>query len=183
MNPTQYIKNFRDAGESVNLLMGKAVLHEKRLYRGGRLNAVFTHKEMLNIPTILNLRSGKDKKKFEAVYLHVPATDKLENYDTKNRNVKKWINKVIGEIVENEVELPILLHCTSGKDRTAVVVATILKALEIDEPIIIEEYLLSDGVLGASDIKRALEGLSDIESYLKSGYVERLRGMFCDEEK
>ena len=178
MNPIKYIKNFRDVGESVNLLSGETLFVENKLYRGGRLNAVFNHEEMLCIPTILNLRSGKDEKRFDALYLHVPATDKVENYDMKNRNVKKWINEVIGKIVNEEVSFPLFLHCTSGKDRTGVVVATILKALEIDEKRIVEEYLLSEGVLGSSDIKRALEGLQDIESYLKNGYVQRLKDIF-----
>ena len=67
MNPIKYIKNFRDVGETINLLSGKRLLVENKLYRGGRLNSVFKHEEMLCIPTILNdiesyLKSGYVKR-------------------------------------------------------------------------------------------------------------------------
>jgi len=179
-NPNRYIKNFRDVGESVNLLMGEEFLLEKKLYRGGRLNFVFSHEEILNIPTILNLRSGKDEEKFSCSYLHVPAKDKLENYDTKNKNVKKWINSVMEKILDEELLFPLFLHCTSGKDRTGVIVAVILKALGVNEKIIVQEYLLSSGVQGAKDIAVALKGVGEIENYLKHGYVELLRDRLLD---
>ncbi|CAA6821460.1 MAG: Protein-tyrosine phosphatase [uncultured Sulfurovum sp.] len=175
MNPTQHIKNFRDVGESINLLVGLEVMKESVLYRGGRLNAIFKHEELLLIPSILNLRIAKDEKKFNCIYLHVPATDKLENYDTTHRKVKKWINNVMGTMLKEEVHFPIYIHCTSGKDRTGVIVAVILKALGIEDKVIIEEYLLSDGITGQAEITQALKGIGDINTYLKSEYVCLLR--------
>ena len=182
MRLSKYIKNFRDVGESVNLLMGEEFLLEKILYRGGRLNSVFTHEELLNIPTILNLRSGKDEQKFSCAYLHVPATDKIENYDTKNKNVKKWINSVVKQMLNDEVLFPIFLHCTSGKDRTGVVIAVVLKALGVADEIIIQEYLLSSGVKGARDIELAIKGFGNVESYLQSFYVGLLKDKLLNEK-
>ena len=34
-------------------------------------------------------------------YMHVPAEDKLENYATSHGKIKKWVNKVLGEIAKD----------------------------------------------------------------------------------
>jgi protein-tyrosine phosphatase len=60
-----------------------------------------------------------------------------------------------------------LIHCTSGKDRTGVVVAALLTILGIDRSIIIEEYLLSDGEVHSDWIETALDGMTNPEEYFK----------------
>lgn len=167
MSTSNIVKNFRDVGESLNELSGKAMFPEGVFYRGGRLNSVFDHGEILSIPTILNLRTGKDEELFECNYLHVPAEDKVENYNTGNGKVRKWVNKVISKICEENISFPIYVHCTSGKDRTGVITASVLKCFQVPDDLIIKEYLLSDGVEGARPIKQALAGFGDITQYLK----------------
>ena len=167
MKPEKIVKNFRDVGKSVNQISGKFIFPEQLLYRGGALTNVFTHDEILNIPTILNLRTGKDNPQFNCQYLHIPAENKIENYDTNNGRIRKWINKVIAKLIEPSISFPVLIHCTSGKDRTGVITATILKILAISDEIIIKEYLLSEGVKDFRHIKRALLGISDINQYIK----------------
>jgi len=174
MNPEDVIKNFRDVGDSIRSISGKDLFPQGVLYRGGRLNSVFDHDEILKVPTILNLRSGKDGELFDCRYLHVPAEDKIENYDTKNGKIRKWVNKVISRICEDDIRLPIFIHCTSGKDRTGVITAAILRAFDVPDDLIIKEYLLSDGVEGARPIKQALEGFGDINQYLKSRSSSKL---------
>ena len=174
MNPADIVKNFRDVGEGLFELSEKSLFPKGVLYRGGRLNSVFDHSEILNIPTVLNLRTGKDDKIFDCNYLHVPAEDKIENYDTANGKIRKWVNKVIFKMCEEGVELPIYIHCTSGKDRTGVVTAAILRAFQVPDALIVKEYLLSDGVEGARPIKQALEGFGDINQYLKGDAVKIL---------
>lgn len=171
---TENIKNFRDIGRSVNRLAGKQLFPEGVLYRGGRINAIVNHDELLNVATILNLRTKKDEQKFNCMYLHVPAVDKLENYKTANEKIKKWINKVLGEIVKDSVSVPILIHCTSGKDRTGVITAAILKLFDIPDEIIIKEYLLSNGVEGTHPIKKALEGFGNVNQYIKNSVAKSL---------
>lgn len=168
------VKNFRDVGFSVNTIAGDYLFPEKVLYRGGNLNSVFDHEEILNIPTILNLRSGADRNQFDCTYLHVPAEDKLENYNTSNGKVRKWINKVIGHFLEPQTLLPMFIHCTSGKDRTGVVTAAILKAYGVKENLIIKEYLLSEGVEGPANIQQALSGFGEIDKYLKDGFARQV---------
>jgi protein-tyrosine phosphatase len=42
------------------------------------------------------------------------------------------------------MHLPVLVHCTAGKDRTGVIVAALLAALRIPREANMEEYTLSD---------------------------------------
>jgi protein-tyrosine phosphatase len=46
-----------------------------------------------------------------------------------------------------EADGPVLIHCGLGKDRTGMVVAMILKALEVDDQTIIEDYALTADAL------------------------------------
>ena len=175
MTPESIIKNFRDVGESVNNISGRKLLPTACLYRGGRLNSVFSHDELLNIPTILNLRTGKDEKLFDCTYLHIPAEDKIENYQTRNGKIRQWVNKVLSTISEDDIKYPIFMHCTSGKDRTGVITAAILKVFDVPDDVIIKEYLLSEGVQGSKQIKLALDGFGDIQQYLKKAPYQQLR--------
>ncbi|MCW8997222.1 MAG: tyrosine-protein phosphatase, partial [Kangiellaceae bacterium] len=78
-------------------------------------------------------------------------------------------------LVSDQVKLPILIHCTSGKDRTGVIAAVVLKALGISDNLIIQEYMLSDGVSGPSSIRFALDGIGEINVLLKQELVNKLR--------
>lgn len=179
MNSENLIKNFRDVGFTINTLADVTVFPEKALYRGGRLNNVFSHGEMYSIPTVLNLRRGQDEPTFPCQYLHVPADDKIENYDTSNGKTRKWINRAIKSILSPQIKLPVLIHCTSGKDRTGVVIAAILKAYGIEDRLIIEEYLLSEGSVDVRLMRQALAGFGDIDKYLnKIGGIELLKQKF-----
>ncbi len=160
------VKNFRDVGKFLNRTSGKYIFWENLLYRGGSINGVFHHSEILNIPTIISLRKGADKAKFDCHYIHIPVADKVENYETKNGKVRQWVNKVIRTIAQTDLELPLLIHCTSGKDRTGVIVAAILLLFEIPESLIIQEYLASEGVDDSRLIKQAIKGFGDITNYL-----------------
>ena len=55
------------------------------------------------------------------------------------------------EIVLDESNWPILIHCNAGKDRSGVGVALILEALGVDREIIMEEYLLTNEISRIED--------------------------------
>lgn len=67
-------------------------------------------------------------------------------------------------------------NLTSGKDRTGVVIAAILKACDMEDKLITEEYLLSEGNIDIRSIQQALAGFGEIDKYLnKIGGIELLR--------
>jgi len=91
--------------------------------------------------------------------------NKIEKYDTSQKEVRTWLNKIIGAFENPNVKFPVLIHCLSGKDRTGIVIAAILLILGIDKKIIIEEYLLSDGDVDENLISMSIEGIKDIDNY------------------
>lgn len=50
-------------------------------------------------------------------------------------------------LLQNEKELPLLYHCTAGKDRTGVATALLLFALGADEESVMDDYLASNAYL------------------------------------
>jgi len=47
-------------------------------------------------------------------------------------------------LLQNEENLPLLFHCTAGKDRTGMAAALILFALNVEESVIIDDYMQSN---------------------------------------
>lgn len=81
----------------------------------------------------------------------------------------------------HEGHLPVLVHCSAGKDRTGFVCAVLLEALGADRDTIMEEYLVSDRFFGADRIAQLgailqTDGLSEgmIDALrCRSDYLER----------
>ncbi len=165
--------NFRDVGEWMTVLAGRELLPARRLLRGGKLDAVRSPAEIGDPGTIVNLRVGPDRASFGAESRHVAIPNAIEKYDTGRGDVRRWLAAVV-QTVADAPRLPVLLHCTSGKDRTGVAVATLLLALGIPRPLVIDEFLLSDHV-ERRDIEAALAGIGDVNSYLARVDLARLR--------
>jgi protein-tyrosine phosphatase len=55
------------------------------------------------------------------------------------------------ELVQDESNWPILIHCSAGKDRAGVATALILEAVGVDRDTIMEDYLLSNEVSRAQE--------------------------------
>ena len=170
--------NFRDVGESLELITGKTLIPPGQIFRGGKIDFVDSHDELLNPATILNLRRGTDPKKFECSYVQIAASNDLEKYDTSNPEVRQWLNDVLSYCASVETKLPLLVHCTSGKDRTGVVVAAILTVIGIERSIIVDEYLLSDGDVSRDLIELAIDGFTDTSNYFHRVNLELIRKRF-----
>ncbi len=95
-----------------------------------------------------------------------------EKYDTTNRDVRRWLNAVTRAVIEAP-RWPVLLHCASGKDRTGVAVAVLLRAIGVPVEAVIEEFLLSDGAPRAN-IEGSLAGVGDPRVYLDRCELRRL---------
>lgn len=157
--------NFRDVGEALELIADVPVFSTHKLFRGGKIDFVTDAATIQNPATILNLRRGADPQNLAASYAHFPASNDLDKYDTSNREVRGWLNEVVSFFGDPGTQFPVLIHCTSGKDRTGIVVAALLTIVGIDRSMITDEYLLSDGDVHPDWIEMALDGIADPEKY------------------
>jgi hypothetical protein len=111
--------------------------------------------------------------------LHIPMQNKDNVYDTQSPKVRAWLANVFRQLVP--LELPILLHCKSGRDRTGVVVAAFLLILGIPKEAIKQEFLLTEGAK-LTELQKALDGLTDrkggIDEYFEMLDLEALRNCY-----
>lgn len=168
--------NFRDVGEWMDALVGWKDLPRGRLLRGGRLEEVEEARAIGAPGTIVNLRRGADPTRlaFGAAPHHHPIANNLEVYQTSDAGVRRWLRGILLDFAGPIVRYPVMIHCTSGKDRTGVVVATLLTILGAPTDAIVSEYLLSDGAVEEAWIRGALAGLGDLERAFKGVDLERI---------
>ena len=103
----------------------------------------------------------------------------LEKYETHIRGVRQWLNDVVGFFAAPSTQYPVLVHCTSGKDRTGVVVAALLLIVGINRDLIVGEYLLSDGDVNQEWIEMAIDGIRNVDSYFKRVDLHAVRTRFA----
>lgn len=164
------IPNLRDVGETINILHGKKIMKEGMFFRGGTVNELFDATELPSVKCILNLRNGEDRCFDKIEQLHFPRTYTNEVYETRNGNVRNWLNEAINSL-SGQDRFPFLVHCTGGKDRTGVFVAMILMAIGVDVPLIEQDYLLSEKDVDIRFIKTAVEGFGNINEYIYKNSV------------
>lgn len=174
------IVNLRDVGEFVNCFLGRDIMLEKKLYRGGKIESVECLAQAGNPKTIINLRATSDKieKDQGLVQCHFPIANSIEKYDTQLGDVRKWLNAVLTTLSRDDLEFPVFIHCTSGKDRTGIVVASILWLLGISEDIIRGEYLLSEGKVSIHSIDLTLKGIKSKTNYFNKVSIAQLKNNF-----
>ena len=75
------------------------------------------------------------------------------------RRLPGYMGGTLTAIVDRLLEggAPLLVHCSAGKDRTGFVIAMLLHALEVPEPIIREDYLASRTWPGRESHRATLE--------------------------
>ena len=172
--------NYRDVGDSLELIADVPVFPKRKLFRGGKIDFVTAASTIQNPATILNLRRGQDPQHLPAFYAHFPASHDLEKYETSNREVRRWLNEVVSFFGAPDTQFPVLIHCTSGKDRTGVVVAALLTIVGIERSMIIKEYLLSDGDVHSDWIGMALDGIADVEKYFNRVDLQAVIGRLAE---
>lgn len=167
--------NYRDVGEFINLITSKNLLNEHQILRGGSIDNVQEPADIGYPGSIINLRNSADLELFKSEYFHFPMTNKIEKYNTSQKEVRAWLNSIIKVFENPDLKFPVLVHCLSGKDRTGIVISVILFLIGIEREIIIEEYLLSEGDVKIEWINMALDGIQDIEKYFDRIDLSRVK--------
>ena len=162
-------------GEFLNLIAGYELFPVKRLFRGGSIDSIRSGVEIGQARSVFNLRNREDFHRFEFDSYHFPMDNKVEKYNTSNREVRSWLNSILFEFENENLRYPVLIHCLSGKDRTGIVTAALLLVCGISKELIVEEYLLSDGEVNTELIEHALSGMKDINAYFNRIDLEKVR--------
>lgn len=167
--------NFRDVGEFLHLIAGESILPLGKLLRGGKIDFVDSLDEIGSPKTIINLRNGPDQHSWPVKTLHFPTSNTVEKYNTSDGQVRRWLNAIVASFQDDQLHYPALVHCTSGKDRTGIVVAALLSILGVSEQFIVTEYLLSDGEVKEGWIVGALRGIGEPEAYFNRIDLDQVR--------
>lgn len=160
----QRVVNFRDVGEFINLIANRQLLPVNKLYRGGTIKYIQDVSVIESPKTIFCLQKGPDPNLSGSINFHFPISNDYEKYHTNTPEVRMWLRNIV-KTIEAGIEYPLYVHCLSGKDRTGIVVACLLKILEISEEHILQEYYLSLGTDNNFLIKSSLDGFRDIRNY------------------
>jgi len=86
-------------------------------------------------PWLMRLRRGPDVEAAEGLM--------RTTYANLPRSAAPFIGQLFDALVEGEV--PALVHCTAGKDRTGFAIALVLTALGVDPHYVYEDYLAGSG--------------------------------------
>jgi Protein tyrosine/serine phosphatase len=170
------IFNFRDLG-GYNTCNNDQIKWGKIYRSGSLYNASPQDIDIINelgIKTIVDLRLDADLSWYAYLFNNVNIInlpfrgnkdnvffDQILSGKMTREDILKYLQDFIYFIVENnpdyleqvfdilldEANYPIVFSCPLGKDRTAVVSAIILAALNVDQSLIIEDYLLSNDLI------------------------------------
>lgn len=159
------VTNFRDLGGLKNR-HGKAIrLH--RVFRSDALTRLTTgdldRLAPVAIRTLIDLRAPEEIARtgpsplldHGTQVVHVPVTDVdalpeslqdkplAEMYAAFLSHGSASYRTVFGTLASAD-DLPAVIHCAAGKDRTGVAVALLLRLLEVDDALIVDDYTITD---------------------------------------
>ena len=167
MSASLFVPNFRDVGETINVLAGEDILKTGVLFRGGELGQVDDLEKICSPKTIINLRKGKDPVYDSATSLHLPAPDSMDVYLAQTGSNRKWIVSVLKAIADESIKPPFFIHCAAGKDRTGVMIGAILACLSIPRKVIAEDYELSTGLIHPELFSETLNAFEESDYFRK----------------
>ena len=95
-----------------------------------------------------------------------PGADWLTYYYTQLVSFEEFVNqyKSLFAILMNDEKLPLLFHCTAGRDRTGMGAALILLALGVDKETAIGDFLVATGAYASPERSWMEAGLSTINT-------------------
>jgi protein-tyrosine phosphatase len=169
--------NFRDVGLFINLIAGRVLLPERRLLRGGAVKWLQDLAAIGHPRTIFCLQGSADEQQPAVCNHHFPIANDIEKYDTSRSEVRTWLRGIVRTVESGAIEFPLYVHCLSGRDRTGIVVAALLKICGAQDEHIVEEYQLSVGAESPEPIRLALAGMGDLTTYFKGVDLDRVRAV------
>lgn len=181
--------NFREVAPGVlkpGLLYRSDALH--RLTRDGRHRL-----RDLGVTQIIDLRSafdrrigGRDRLRGTgADYLSVPMDGAPRGVDPKTLTLRDVYDVVLnrhqddlGRVIRTiaEADGATLVHCTAGKDRTGLVAALTLTALDIDRDVIVADYAATAANLSGEWTERMLRKVRRFRVPITDALVDVLAG-------
>jgi protein-tyrosine phosphatase len=175
-DPTAAV-NFRDAGLFINMIVGRTVIPERRLLRGGTVKWLQDLAAIGQPRTIFCLQAGADEAHPQVCHHHFPIANSIEKYNTATGEVRTWLRSIARTIESGSIEFPLYVHCLSGRDRTGIVIAALLKICGVSDEHVIQEYQLSIGAESPEPIRVALAGMRDLTTYFKGVDLDRARAV------
>ncbi len=104
-----------------------------------------TIKEYMYSITPGNLTAGNDIAEIASLNMDSVMIAINQLLVTDSAAIQRYVD--FFALLQDESKVPLLFHCTAGKDRTGMGAALILYALGVDEDIIMNDYLLSNRYL------------------------------------
>jgi len=159
--------NFRDLGGYWT--RGGQTVSWRRLFRSSELHHMTSHdiirlKEEIRLRSVIDLRSSRQLEPFSPLnevgveYYNIPLIDRGNNQENVNQDFsnmgevysylvrhEEFGRRVVEalEIIAEPDNLPLVFHCSAGKDRTGVLTAIVLGILGVTDEDIIEDYTLT----------------------------------------
>ena len=108
--------------------------------------------------------------KVNSQYLQLPEEKMKKAYlDTLELKSFKEAVKIVFNLLSDPLNLPLLIHCNAGVDRTGMVVAVILSALGVNKEIIRYDYEVASGLRKGEFIDSFLDSMAErggVEAFL-----------------
>jgi len=195
--------NFRDLGGYWT--RGGQTVAWRRLFRSSELHHMTSHdiiqfKEEIRLRSVIDLRSSRQLEPFSPLnevgveYYNIPLIDRGNDKENVNQDFsnmgevysylvrhEEFSRRVVEalEIIAEPDNLPLVFHCSAGKDRTGVLTAIVLGILGVTDEDIIEDYTLTAPYMKElinrwNNDPKAAEALENVPDYLLEASPESM---------
>jgi len=195
--------NFRDLGGYWT--RGGQTVSWRRLFRSSELHHMTSHdiirlKEEIRLRSVIDLRSSRQLEPFSPLnevgveYYNIPLIDRGNDKENVNQDFsnmgevysylvrhEEFSRRVVEalEIIAEPDNLPLVFHCSAGKDRTGVLTAIVLGILGVTDEDIIEDYTLTAPYMKElinrwNNDPKAAEALENVPEYLLEASPESM---------